>query len=185
MVPTIAVHPLRASDHRQPEKATAEAVLLLDGMRCCGVKCRCSTQATITAHRTKLRRLRQAIRSDADRCDVLLTRVQAARLSLATRPLAVRRDRCARRQPSTPGPRGTWADVSDEADDRHLLLASQDDAEKKRAAQWPPSRHAVSAIAVYAAALIAVVGSPSRVSRSDCSTTVAISRRRSNLSHRA
>jgi len=29
MVPTIAVHPLRASDHRQPEKATAEAVLLL------------------------------------------------------------------------------------------------------------------------------------------------------------
>jgi hypothetical protein len=29
-----------------------------------------------------------------------------------------------------------------------------DAAEKKRAAQWPPSRRAVSAIAVYAAALI-------------------------------
>src|SRR6476620_5971229 len=85
MVPTVAVHPLRASDHRQPKKATAEAVLLLDGMRCCGVKCRCSTQATITVHRTKLRRLRQAVRIEADQCDVLLTRVQAARLSSASR----------------------------------------------------------------------------------------------------
>jgi len=50
----------------------------------CGVKCRCSTQATITAHRKKLRRLRQAVRTEADRCDVLLARVQAARLSSAT-----------------------------------------------------------------------------------------------------
>ena len=43
----------------------------------------------------------------------------------------------------------------------------------------------VAAIAVYAAALITAVGSPSNVSRSERSTTVAISRRRSNLSHRA
>jgi len=116
MVPTIAVHPLRASDHRQPEKATAEAVLLLDGMRCCGVKCRCSTQATITAHRTKLRRLRQAVRIEADQCDVLLTRVQAARLSSASRPLAVRRDRCARRQLQRRDPAGdSRTDVADES----------------------------------------------------------------------
>src|SRR5262245_8781337 len=35
---------------------------------------------------------------------------------------------------------------------------------KERAAQWPPSRCLVSAIAVYAAALIAVVDSPFNVS---------------------
>src|SRR6476469_2316156 len=114
MVPTVAVHPLRASDHRQPEKATAEAVLLLDGMRCCGVKCRCSTQATITAHRTKLRRLRQALRIEADQCGVLLTRVQAARPAASARPLAVRRERCARRHALQRRPEGGRADVADE-----------------------------------------------------------------------
>jgi len=56
---------------------------------------------------------------------------------------------------------------------------------KEKGGAWPPSRRAVSAIAVYAAVLIAAVGSPSNVSRSDRSTTAAISRRRSNLSHRA
>jgi hypothetical protein len=30
MVATIAVHPLRAFDHRKPEQATAEMVVLLD-----------------------------------------------------------------------------------------------------------------------------------------------------------
>ena len=42
----------------------------------------------------------------------------------------------------------------------------------------------VSAIGVYAAALIAAVGSSPKVSRSDRSTTVAISRRRSKAQGR-
>src|SRR6478736_4714638 len=84
MVATVAVHPLRASDHRQSQQATPEAVLLLDRVRCRNSQCRCSTQARITARQTKLPRLWQAVRTEADRCDVLLARVQAARLSSAT-----------------------------------------------------------------------------------------------------
>src|SRR5215471_19409413 len=57
--------------------------------------------------------------------------------------------------------------------------------QKEKGGPWPPSRRPVSAIAVYAAVLTAAVGSPANVARSDRSTTVAISRRRSNLSHRA
>jgi hypothetical protein len=57
------------------------------------------------------------------------------------------------------------------------------EAIQKKGGAWPPSRRAVSA--VHAALLITAVGSPSNVSRSDRSTTVAMSRRRSNLSHRA
>jgi len=184
-VPTVAVHPLRASDHRQPEKATAEAVLLLDGMRCCGVKCRCSTQATITAHRTKLRRLRQAVRIEADQCDVLLTRVQAARLSSASRRFVATVAPAASLQRRDPAAGDCRTDIADGSQgDGRLALASQCDAEKKRAAQMAALSSCLLR-SVYAAALIAVVGSPFNVSRNDCSTTVAISRRKPNLSHRA
>jgi|RhiMethySRZTD1v2_1073278.scaffolds.fasta_scaffold08815_9 hypothetical protein len=42
-----------------------------------------------------------------------------------------------------------------------------------------------TAIVVYAAVLMAAIGSPSNVARSDRSITRAISRRKLNLSHRA
>jgi hypothetical protein len=47
------------------------------------------------------------------------------------------------------------------------------------------SRHAFRRFAVYATALTAAAGSPSSVLRSDCSTTVAISRRKPSLFHQA
>src|SRR6476659_2308962 len=133
MVPTVAMHPLRASDHRQPEKATAEAALLLDGMRCCGVKCRCSTQATITAHRTMLRRLRQAVRIEANQCDVLLTRVQAARLSSASRRFVATVAPAASLQRRDPAAGDCRTDIADESqDDGHWFLASQCDGLSSR-----------------------------------------------------
>ena len=84
MVAVIPVPSLWASDHCQPQQATAEDVVLLDEVRCRRSQRRCSTQAWIEAQQTGLHRLRQAIRSEADRCNVLFIGVQAACLSSAS-----------------------------------------------------------------------------------------------------
>jgi hypothetical protein len=67
----------------------------------------------------------------------------------------------------------------------YWLLASQGDPEKKKGGAMAALSSCCFGVSVYAAALTASLGSPFRVSRSDRSTAVAISRRRLNLSHRA
>ena len=86
MVAAVVVPQLRPSNNCQPQQATAEAVVLLDRVRCRGVKDRYSTQAKHAASRQETSRYCQA-------CDKSFEpkRIDARFCSLACKQRAYRR----------------------------------------------------------------------------------------------